>query len=179
MTCNNKCNQPCSNPMEVQEVCDLPIDNLASQPDYLLAVRAVLDESTGKVKHAITRVPTNLLIPNGNLANQFTLDGNNPTLLEQITDGQVIPAYVANEGASNVVYAAGRGHAAQFLIVGRIGDLLLCQNAGVAIMLSGTEYIVGATYYLANNAGEVTTDATQTGQKLFTVFSNTKLGIIL
>lgn len=172
MTCNKPCEQ-----MEVQELCELPIDTLDSVPDYFLTERAVLDESTGTVKHTITRTPGNRILPNGNLANIFTLDGNNPTI--EVTEGQPLPAYIQNEGTKNVVYLAGQGHPADFLIVGKIGDLLACQNTGIVNTLSGNTYIPGATYYLANTAGQVTTDPSQTGQKLFKVFSETKLGICL
>lgn len=172
MNCKNLCEK-----IEVQELCELPIDTFDNVPDYFLVERAILDESTGKVKNSIFRIPGNRILPNGNLANAFTLDGNNPTI--EVTDGQPLPAYVQNEGTQNVVYLAGKGHPADFLIIGKIGDLLVCQNTGVINTLSGNTYTPGAVYYLANAVGEVTTDPSQTGQKLFKVFSDTKLGVCL
>lgn len=172
MNCH-KCNKTCETPIEVQELCDLPIDNLESVPDYFLVERDVLDESTGRVKHAITRLPGQRVIPTGNLDNVFTLDANNPSLT--IPEGQVVPCYIQNNGASNVVYPAGQGHKAQFFAIGTYGDLLLCQASGVINVLAGTDYIIGQPYYLSNTNGEVTTDNTQTGQYLFTPLSQTKL----
>lgn len=172
MTCHN----PCKSKMEVQELAELPIDNLASLPDFFLTERDVLDDTTGKVYHSITRTPANRLFPNGNMANAFTLDGNNPTIQPQ--SGQPIPVYIQNEGTSNVVYPANSTHKAQFFAIGLVGDLLLCQNTGVINTLEGNQYIVGAQYYLATNGG-VTTDSTQTGQRLFVPLSQTKLLINL
>lgn len=172
MSCEKPCNQ-----MEVQELAELPIDNLESVPDFFLTERTVLDETTGKVLHSITRTPGNRVVPTGNLQNCFTLDPNNDTL--SIPEGQVVPCYVENNGTSNVVYMAGKGHPAQFFAIGTYGDLLLCQGNGLINVLAGTDYIVGASYYLANENGQVTTDPTQTGQKLFTVLSPTKLLINL
>lgn len=171
-----QCQKAC-NDIEVQELAELPIDDLESVPDFFLAERNILDDTTGKVLHSIVRVRGNRVMPNGNLANLFTLDGNNSTL--DIQPGQVLPAYVQNEGAQNVVYPADTNHKAQFFVVGTYGDLLLCQGSGLINILEGTDYIVGASYYLSSTAGEVTTDATQTGQKLFTVLSPTKLLINL
>lgn len=175
MSCN-KCEKPCTT-IEVQELCELPIDNLSSLADYVLTERAILDDTTGKVLHTITRTPTATLLPNGNNANVFTLDGNNPTI--QPVEGQPIPAYVQNEGVRNVVYPADATHPAHFFVIGMVGDLLLCQANGVINTLGGNNYIPGAIYYRSNTAGEVTTDSTQTGQKLFYVASNTKLIIEL
>lgn len=169
MTCNKK---PCEQ-MEVQELVDLPIDNLDSLPEFLLAERAILDGATGKVMHSITRVPAQTLFPNGNNANIFPLDGNNPSI--EIIEGQPIPAYVQNEVTHNIVYPADGTHPAQFLIVGKQGDTLLCQATGVINVLGNHQYTVGQTYYRSKTAGEVTTDANQTGQKLFYVASQSKL----
>lgn len=175
MTCN-KCKTPCSE-IEVQELAELPIDNLASLPEFILTERTVLDESTGKVLHTLTRTPTQTLIPNGNLANKFTLDPNNPSL--NVQANQPLPAYVSNEGTMNVILPADANHPAHFFVTGMVGDLAECQADGVIYTLEGNEYIPGATYYLSNTPGEVTTDATQTGQKLFYCLSNTKLLIEL
>lgn len=169
--------QPACQDLEVQELADLPIDDLESVPDYFLCERTVLDDATGKVLHTIVRLPGNRALPNGGNANLFTLDGNNPTLT--IPEGQVVPAYVQNEGTKNVVSPAGPNHQAQFFVVGTYGDLLLCQGTGVINILEGTDYIIGVQYYLSNTPGEVTTDPTQTGQKLFTAVSPTKLLINL
>lgn len=163
---------PCSE-MEIQEVVDLPIDDLETAPDFFLAERNVLDDTTGKVMATIVRVPGNFVIPEGSNENKFTLDGNNPTL--NIQDGQPLPAYVQNEGAQNVVYPADTTHPAQFFIVGTVGDLLLCQATGVMLFRGGTDYVVGATYYQGANAGEVSTTPSANGQKLFYVASPTKL----
>lgn len=171
MTCN-KCERPCNN-MEVQELADLPIDNLETVPDFFLVERAVLDPNTGNVLHSITRMPGERVVPTGNLQNVFTLDPNNNSL--QIPEGQVVPCYVQNNGTANVVYPADSGHKAQFVAIGFYGDLLLCQGCGVVNVLAGTEYIVGAPYYLSSTAGEVTTNPSETGQYLFTPVSQTKL----
>lgn len=168
MTCPKQCNQ-----IEVQELAELPIDNLASIPDYFLVERVVLDESTGKALHSITRLAGNKVIPNGNLANTFTLDSNNPDLT--IPEGQVVPCYVRNNGATNTVYTASNTNPAVFLAVGTYGDLLLCQSSGVVNILGGHNYIIGVDYFTSSTPGQVTTDATQTGQYLFTPVSQTQL----
>lgn len=183
MTCNtcntnkpfhkpNHCEKPCSQ-MEVQELCDLPIDDLESVPNYFLVERDVVDQSTGNILHSIARLPGSRVLPTGNLDNVFTLNPNNPDLT--VPEGQVIPCYVANEGTQNVVYPAGKNHQAQFFAIGTYGDLLLCQACGIINVLAGTEYIVGQPYYLATENGQVTTSSTQTGQYLFTPISQTKL----
>ena len=173
MTCNS-CNQPkpCET-TEVQQLADLPIDDLASTPDYFLVERTVVDQSTGELLHSITRLPGSRVIPTGNLDNVFTLDANNDTL--EVAEGQIVPCYVQNQGTSNVVFAAGEGHPAQFVAIGTYGHLLLCQACGVINMLGGHQYIVGAPYYLSATAGEVTTNPNETGQYLFTPVSETKL----
>lgn len=176
MPCNKPCDKnPCQD-IEVQELAELPIDNLASIPDYFLTEREVIDETTGRAYHSITRTPGSRLFPTGAMANSFTLDGNNDKL--EIIEGQPTPAYVQKEATENIVYEANATHPAQFLIVGKIGDLLLCQNTGVVIELKGHSYIVGAQYYLGADGG-VTTTASQTGQKLFIPISDTKLLINL
>lgn len=171
MTCN-KCEKPCET-MEVQQLADLPIDNLESVPDYFLTERTVIDQSTGELLHSITRTPGNRVLPNGNLDNVFTLDANNADLV--IPEGQVVPCYIQNTGTSNAVYKAGKGHQAQFFAIGTYGDLLLCQACGVINVLAGTQYLVGVPYYLSNTDGEVTTSPNETGQYLFTAISPTKL----
>lgn len=170
---NNDCNKSCGFVTEVQELAELPIDNLPTPVDYFLTERAVLDESTGKVLHTITRLAGNKVIPNGNLANTFTLDSNNPDLT--IPEGQVVPCYVRNNGATNTVYVAGSNNPAVFLAVGTYGDLLLCQSSGVVNILGGHNYIIGVDYYTSSTAGQVTTNATETGQYLFTPVSDTQL----
>lgn len=172
----NKCKPVCEQ-MEVQELAELPVDDFVGLPDYFLVERAILDDNTGKVLHTITRLPANRVIPNGNNANLFTLDPNNTTL--NIQPGQVLPAYVQNEGTMNVVYPADANHKAQFLVVGTYGALILCQGSGVVNLLEGHEYIIGATYYTSSTAGEVTTSASQTGQAVFVPLSSTKLLIKL
>lgn len=164
MSCNN---------IEVMDVVSLPIDSLAQIPDYFLVERDILDDTDGTVKHTITRLPGAKVLPNGSLINTFTLDGNNPTL--EIPQNQILPVYIQNQGVQNVVMPADATHPAQFFVVGTYGDLLLCQNVGVVNILQGHNYIVGMNYYRATATGQVTTDATQTGQMLFTPISNTQL----
>lgn len=173
--CSCGCNKTC-NDMEVQELSELPIDNLESTVDFFLTERAVLDESTGKVLHTITRTPGNKIMPNGNLDNCFTLDPNNPDL--EIVAGQPLPAYVSNNGATTSVLPADGKHSAQFFVIGKVGDLVLCQNTGVINVLGGHEYILSAQYYRGSD-GEPTTDSSVTGQKLFIAISTTKLLINL
>lgn len=183
MTCNNcntnkpyhkpnQCAKPCET-MKVQELSELPIDDLESMPSFFLTERDIVDQSTGNILHSITRLPAERVIPTGNLDNVFTLDANNPSLT--IPEGQVVPCYVRNEGTQNVVYPADATNPAQFFAIGTYGDLLLCQATGVINILAGTEYIIGQPYYLSSTAGEVTTSKTQTGQYLFTPVSQTKL----
>lgn len=173
---NKPCSKTCGPDIEVMELAELPIDNLASLPDEFLAVRDVIDESTGRVLHTITRIPSGRLFPTGALANAFTLDGNNDKL--EIAEGQPLPAYVQKEATENIVYPANKTHPAQFLVIGKIGDLLLCQNTGVVVELTGHDYIVSQQYYVAANGG-VTTNASETGQKCFIPVSDTKLLINL
>lgn len=164
----NNCKQ-----IGVQQVSELPIDNLESTPDYFIAIREFVNDQTGQVDEAFTRVPGQRLLPSGNLDNVFGLEANNDSLA--IPENQVLPVYVANEATQNVVYPAGANHPAMFLAFGTYGvGQILGQSTGVLNITAGTDYIVGAQYYLASDGG-VTTSASQTGQKLFIPISKTKL----
>ena len=61
----------CENNKKVKtvKIGDVAIDNLASLPDYILAVRAVEEASTGEIKDAIVRVPSETLFPNASQDN--------------------------------------------------------------------------------------------------------------
>lgn len=156
----------------IQDVSELPIDNLESVPDYFITLRTFQDESTGDVKNVFTRTAGNKVLPNGNLDNVFALVSNNDALT--IAPTQPTPCYVANEGTQNVVYPADGTHKAIFFAIGTYGPQTLCQNSGVLNILQGHNYIIGQQYYLATEGG-VTTDASQTGQPLFVPISKYKL----
>lgn len=161
----------CNN-IGIQDVSELPLDNLESVPDYFITLRTFQDESTGDVVNAFTRTPGNKVLPTGNLDNVFALDPNNSALT--IDPTQPTPCYVANEGTKNVVYPADGAHKALFFAIGTYGEQLLCQNAGVLNILQGHKYIIGQQYYLATDGG-VTTDDSETGQPLFVPVSKYKL----
>lgn len=161
----------------VTDVSELPIDNLESLPDELLALRTIISQDgSGDTQTVFTRVPTSRLIPEGNMDNLFSLDTNNPSLV--VNEGQPVPAYVSNEGNRLVVMPASKQHHAQFLVIRVDDDRAICQNCGVINYLGGVRYNAGSQYYLGEN-GEPTTDPSQTGQKLFVVLSKTKLGVNL
>lgn len=168
----NQCNT-----IGVQDISELPIDNLESLPDYLIAVRSIVSQDgSGDVYNTFTKIPTTRLVPEGNMDNLFALDANNPEL--SVEEGQPLPAYVSNEGNRLVVLPANANHKAQFLVIRIEGDMAICQNCGVIYTLGGNRYNSGSTYYLASEGG-VTTDPSQTGQKLFTCFGKTKLGVTI
>lgn len=168
--------QNCGN-IGVVDVEALPIDNLESTPDYLLAIREIVaQDGSGNVEQVFTRVPTARLVPSGNLDNVFALDTNNPELT--VEEGQPLPAYVSNEVNRLVVLPANAQHKAQFLVTRIEGDMAICQNCGVIYTLGGNRYNSGSTYYLAADGG-VTTDPSQTGQKLFVCLGKTKLGVTI
>lgn len=70
----------CNKQLDVQYIGDLPVDMLASLPDYILTERDVLDESTGNMKCSITRTPTAKLFPNANNDNVFAVEANNSSI---------------------------------------------------------------------------------------------------
>lgn len=68
-------------------------------------------------------------------------------------------------------------HPAQFLMVANYTNgKMLVQTTGFLTIPAGHQYIVGETYYLGDN-GQPVTDSSITGQKLFTVLSDTVLNI--
>lgn len=168
MNCNNS-------PIKTQYLGELPIDMLESLPDYILAERVVEDPATGNDVHSIVRVPAAKLFPTVTMDNVFALEPNNTAIV--IPENQVVPCYVSNEGAANIVKYADDSHHAIFMAIGKVNDLILAQNVGVVNIPEGHDYIVGAKYYLSSTPGEVTTDSTQTGQLLFVPVSNTKLAL--
>lgn len=179
-TCNNPNPQPqpnvsmgsCNN-VRVEHARDLDVDNLDFVPEYFFTIRTVIDPQTGNVLYTPTLLPGARVLPSGTNANVFTLDANNSEFT--ILDGQVVPAYVANEGVQNVVLPADNTHPADFLALTIENELLYAQADGVISMLGGHQYIVGQNYYRSSKAGEVTTNASETGQLLFKAISNTKL----
>lgn len=163
MTCNKQ--------LDVQYIGDLPVDMLASLPDYILTERDVLDESTGNMKCSITRTPTAKLFPNANTDNVFGVEANNSAIA--VPDGQVRAVYVQNQGVVNAMEYADTTHPATMIAVGTTNDVVLCQCCGAINIPSGHNYVIGMQYYTGAN-GEPVTSGTQ---KLFIPISNQKLVI--
>lgn len=164
----------CNKPVTTLPLRELPIDTLESLPDYILSERDIQDVETGNTLATITRTPAAKLFPNGNYDNVTTLEPNNDSLT--IPEKQVRAGYVSNSGNVISVRYAGPSHAAMFLMVGKLADLLLVQSTGFVNIIEGHNYIPGVQYYLGDN-GEPVTDSTITGQKLFIPLSDTKLMI--
>lgn len=156
----NSCNQ-----IGVQDVSELPVDTFQSTPDFVLGIRVVLDEQTGNMLNMFTRIPGNRIMPNGNNDNIFTLETNNPALT--VAEGQVLPCYIQNTVTQTRVLPADGTHPADFLVLKVEAGIAFCQSVSASVIPEGHDYdVYGAQYYLGTN-GEPTTDATQTGQKLF------------
>lgn len=165
----------CNKPVKTEYIANVPIDNLASLPDYILAERDVEDVTTGNIARTFVRVPAEKLFPNGNYANVAAIQTNNTDI--DVPENEVRAGYVANEGSANVVRYADAGHNPVFLMLGFSADLLLIQNTGIVNILNGHQYIVGAQYYAAaDGSGEPVTDSAS-GQKLFIPISQTQLAI--
>lgn len=167
----------CNQPVKTEYIANVPIDNLADLPDFILAERDIEDVTTGNIARTFVRVPAEKLFPNGNYANVAAIQANNVAIT--VPDNEVRAGYVANEGSANVVRYADADHAPVFLMLGFSTDLLLVQSTGIVNILEGHPYIVGAQYYAAaDGSGEPVTDATS-GQKLFIPISSTQLAINL
>lgn len=167
----------CNKPVETEYIANVPIDSLASLPDFILAERDVEDVTTGNIARTFVRVPAEKLFPNGNYANVAAIQPNNTAL--DIPEGQVRAGYVANEGSTNVAKYTDASHAPAFLMIGFSTDLLLVQSTGIVNILEGHQYVVGQQYYdAADGTGEATTDATS-GRKLFIPISQTQIAINL
>lgn len=165
----------CNKPVKTVKIADVAIDNLASLPDYILAERDVLDESTGETKRALVRVPSATLFPNASQDNVVGEAINN--LAITVPEKQVRAGYIKNEVGMNTMQYAGPDHAAVFLMLGLHTDnIMRIQNTGFVNIPEGHSYIVDADYWLGEN-GEPVTDRTITGQHLFVPISSTKLAI--
>lgn len=165
----------CNQPVKTEYIANVPIDNLATLPDYILAERDVEDVTTGNIARTFVRVPAEKLFPNGNYANVAAIQANNTAI--DVPENEVRAGYVANEGSANVAKYADAGHNPVFLMLGFSTDLLLVQSTGIVNILNGHQYIVGAQYYAAaDGSGEPVTDPAS-GQKLFIPISQTQLAI--
>ena len=164
----------CKNPTEVQYIGDIPVDTLEELPEYILAERDVVDQTTGNVVRSIVRVPTGKIFPQANMDNIVALAPNNTAIT--IPENQVRAIFIANEGSAYVMNYADTTHAPIALAVGKVNDLVLTQNTGVINIPEGHQLIVGQQYYVGAN-GEPTT--TESDYKLFIPISATKLAINL
>lgn len=170
MTCN--CNKK---PYTVEHVLDLDVDDLASVPDYFLAVRTVEDTASGNTIATPVRVPGSKVMPNGNLANVIALDTNNSAL--EVPEGQVLAGYYDYQPGGAIMSLADSTHSAQFLMLGKYTDgKMLVQANGFLTFPNGHQYIPGQQYYLGDD-GQPVTDSTITGQELFYALTDKVLNI--
>lgn len=166
----------CKNtPVSTQYLRDVPYDTLESLPDFILAERDVEDPVTGEVKATLTRVPSGKLFPAANTDNVFALTPNNDAL--EIPERQVRAGTIANLVSSTQVQYASDEDPALFIMIGKMGDMVLAESTGIINMPAGHDYIIKQQYYTGGN-GEPVTDATS-GQKLFIPISRTQLLINL
>lgn len=157
----NNCNKK---PYAITHVSELDIDDLATIPDYFLAIRAVEDESDGNTIYTPVRVPGARVMPTGNLANIAAITTNNTSL--EIPENQVLAGYMEVQPGGNVMRLADENHPAEFLMVSNYANgKMLIQASGFLTIPGGHQYTM-SQYYLGAN-GEPVTDATVTGQKLF------------
>lgn len=164
----------CNQSVETQYIGELPVDTLASIPDFFLAERDVLDEPTGNVIRSIVRVPAGKLFPNANMDNITAIEANNPALT--IPERQVRAVYIKNLGSSAILDYASTSHPPVYLALSKLTeDLVLCQNTGTINIPEGHDYILGTQYYLGEDGAPVT-DATS-GIKLFVPVSKTQLAV--
>lgn len=165
----------CQNKVETVKVGNLAIDSMAMLPDFILAERDKVDDETGNIKRSIVRVPSVNLFPNANNDNVIGLAINNPAVV--VPERQVRAGYVQNAVGGNIMQYANASNHARFLMLGTHTEgVMRVQNTGFVVIPEGHDYIVGAQYYLGEN-GEPVTDATITGQKLFTPESSTVLSV--
>lgn len=170
----NNCNKP---RVKTINIADVAIDNIAELPQFFLAERDVEDISTGNITRTPVRVRSSDIFPNANNDNVIALAINNDGIT--VPENQVRAGYIKNDIGANTMQYAGTSNAAVFLMLGKHADnLMRVQNTGFVNIPEGHQYVVGSTYYLGEN-GEVVTDSTITGQKLFIPVSNTKLAIIM
>lgn len=166
-----------NNKVKTVKIADVAVDTLNSLPDYILAERDVLDESTGETKRTLVREPADKLFPNANNDNVTGEAINN--LAITVPAGQVRAGYIKNEVGMNTMQYAGTDHPAIFLMLGLHTDgVMRIQNSGFVVIPEKHSYIVDTQYYLGTN-GEPVTDGTITGQPLFVPISDTKLAIDL
>lgn len=160
-------------PIETQYLGDVQIDALEDLPNFLLGDRSVKDELSGDTIHSLVRIPTDRIVPNGNLDNIFAVVANNDTL--EIPEGQVRAGTVKNLGSSYSVVFDDSEEEALFVMVGRDAKRVFAQRVGVVNLLNGHEYVLLAQYYAsADGSGEPTTDSAS-GKKLFIPISKTQL----
>ena len=167
----------CNKPIDTVYIANVPLDNLADLPDFMLAERDVEDTTTGDIARTLVRVPSQKLFPQGNYANVSTLETNNPAI--EVPANEVRAGYVANEGSMDVVRYADLVHEPVFLMLGFMSGYLLIQNSGIVNIPEGHSYVRGIQYYAATDgSGEPVTDPTS-GQKLFKAISKTQLAVNL
>lgn len=164
----NNCNE-----IGVVNVEEIPVLEYASQADYFMGIAAVTSQQSGEVVQSAVLIPSEAVVPQGNSANQFPLEMNN-TLV--VPTGQVVPAYVQQGSIPNTVLIADSSAHCDFLIVAIDNGVGICQSTGVLNFPMGHEYkVIGAQYYLSSTPGKVTTNASETGRKLFKAISRTQL----
>lgn len=165
----------CNKPYQITHVSDLDIDDLATVPDYFMAIRSVEDKSTGNTIYTPVRVPGARVMPTGNLANVTALDTNNTDLV--VPKNQVRAGYIDTQPGGNMMKKAGPNHAAKFIMVGNYTNgKMLIQTTGFLNIPEGHQYNVMSQYYLGED-GEPVTDDSITGQKLFVPLDNYTLNI--
>lgn len=164
----------CAKNVEIQDIADVPIDNIESVPDYFITERDITDPTDGSIVRSFTRTPGAKILPNGTLDNVVAFEANNTGLT--VPDNQVRGVRVVNSGSANIIQYADATHKPVMLAIGvTAGGLVLCQNCGFVNIPNGHAYSVGVQYYEGAN-GEPTTDSTS-GYKLFIPVSSTRLAV--
>lgn len=153
---------------------DIPVDNLDSLPDAILAERDVVDPETGEHTIVMVRVPAQKLFGQGTMDNITTIEPNNTI---EIPEDMVLAGRIVNNGSYNVVELTTATSKPDFIIVGKLADQLLIQSTGFIYMPNGHQFVIGADYYSGEDGLPTTNDAS--GHKLFKPISSTKLVITL
>lgn len=152
----------------------IPVDTLDSTPDYVLTERDVEDPNTGKIIRSMTRTPGAKLFGGGSFDGQTVIEPNNEI---EVQESQPLGARIVNNGNYNTVELSDIGQPVDFLIIRKMGTMLVIQASGFVYYPEGHQFIVGQDYWLSDS-GLPTTDPTS-GVKLFKPISSTKLVITL